>query len=255
MGYDNYFEGGGLSFNEFKGELNSWNGMFNLLIIACLIVILIIVIVILSKKQQEKFRRLYIDRAKVANKGAQQSPCCATYNRSTRVTEGAWSQLYDSNAKYDETDEMKYLNSRYINQKVIDEIDNSNNKIDNADTPFNNDQTDGSEIDKIVDDVKTEIENNTTDINNDTVIPNGSVDPLDTKDVINNYVVGNMIDGNREPFIKNGPIEREEYMMMRNNKWAYMPFVGAKNMMHNTEPRQPMDLQMRAYANKHGIKN
>ena len=252
MGYEDNFDGG-MTFDEFNTSLNNYGGLMNLVLICIVVIILIVVLVIVSRKQKEKFRHLYINRAKLANKGGQQSSPCASYNRSNRVTEGAWSQLYDPNAKYEETDEMRYLNSRYINQKVLDEINNSNDKINNADTPFDNNQDNMSEIDKIVDDVKNEIENNTTDINNEIVNPNGSIDPLDTKEAVNNYVLGNEINGNREPFIRNGPVEREEFMT-RNNKHAYMPLLGAKNMMHNTEEKQPMDLKIKAYANRYKIK-
>lgn len=254
MGYDNYFEGG-LDFENVASNINKFEGIMNLVIIGLLIIILIIVIVIASRKQSEKFRRLYIDRLKATKKGVQQSPCCATYNRATRVTDGAWSPIYDKNGKYIETEEMKEFKSRYLNQKVMEEIENTNNEIANSNTPFDNNQEDGSEIDKIVNEVKKEIENSATDVGNETVTPNGSIDPLDTKGVINNYIVGNMIDGNREPFVKNGPIDREEFSYMRNRGPCIMdPLLENKKKMVNTENFQPMDLQMRAYASKHGLK-
>lgn len=254
MGYDNYFDGGDLTVDKLKEELISWSGIINVGIYILLLIILILVIVILASKPTEKFRRLYIDRLKATKKGAQQSACCATYNRATRVTDGAWSPIFDKDGNYIETDEMKAFKSKFINQKVMDEIINTNNKIANSNTPFDDNQEEGSEIDKIVDEVKKEIGNNTTIINNETTTPNGSIDPLDTKGVINNYIVGNMVDGNREPVVKNGPIDREEFVCQRNRTCSLNALFENKSNMSNTENFGPMDLQMRAYASKHGIK-
>ena len=131
----------------------------------------------------------------------------------------------------------------------MDEIDNTNNKINNITKPISNETNDVNEINKIVDGVKKELEENTTSTNEGVIQPNGSVDPLDTKNLINNYVVGNMVDGNREPIIQNGPLQREEFWS-RNNKHDY---DWMSSNIGNTEKFTQMNLKMKEYASKHGF--
>lgn len=248
MGYENNFEGG-LSFQEVNTSLKEYNGMITLL---GFILVLIILIIILGKsfqKQREKFRHLLINRAKLANKDGQQKPGCPSLNRGSRITESSWSQIYDPNAVYEETPEIKQFKNNYINQKVMDEIDNTNNKINNITKPISNETNDANEINKIIDEVKKELEENTTSTNEGVIQPNGSVDPLDTKNLINNYVVGNMVDGNREPIIQNGPLQREEFWS-RNNKRDY---DWMSSNIGNTEKFTQMNLKMKEYASKHGF--
>lgn len=241
-------------------------------ILATVLIILLIVNIAGIKsvkivKDKEGFRHLLINRMKLTNQGANQSGGCAALNRGTRVTNGAWAGLMGS--------KFNYQNKPTINNNLIDDYiegdieTNGSNQfakqqpINNGNTVFNQIEESNSqiespnkveetnpninEIQKLLNTVKDEIDENST------TIPNSTTDPLDTSNVITEYVTGNMIDGNREPFIRHGPIEREEFMT-RTDKCNYSWMYGADKVMHNTDPKKQLSMEMQRYAAQNNIK-
>ena len=113
MGFDNYFNGG-YGFKDFNQDLNNHNTLILLIYITVIVFIIIIILSVIAgrvKGGKEGFRHLLINRMKLTNKGGNQSAGCASLNRGTRVTPGAWSNLM-SNSK-----------------AVISEVDKSNEQI------------------------------------------------------------------------------------------------------------------------------
>lgn len=236
MGFDNYFNGG-YSFNEFNQSLNTYNTLIWLIYITVIVFIIIIILSVIAgrvKHNKEGFRHLLINRMKLANKGGNQSAGCASLNRGTRVTPGAWSNLL-SNSK-----------------AVISEVDKSNEQINTANIPTSNNV---ESMDEILNGVKNEFNemNYVAGTQDLPINPNSTIDPLDVENTVQTYVTGNMVNGNREPIISNGPVEREEFMT-RTDKCNYAWMFNANNVMHNTDPKIQMDKKMRDYAKLNGFK-
>lgn len=235
MRINNNFNGG-YTFSDFEDALKSHSILIGLIYFTIIVLIIIIILIVIASKikcnGKEGFRHLLINRMKLGNKNGNQTLGCATLNRGTRITEGAWSNLAQGS------------------KTVMGEVDKSNNQINKSETNKVED------INEILDNVRTEINemNSTTGTQNLPTNPNSTIDPLDVEDTVYTYVTGGNVDGNREPIISNGPVEREEFMT-RTDKCNYAWMFNANNVMHNTDPKLQMDKKMREYAKTSGIKN